>query len=97
MAFSAKDSRSIEQGYQRLATEEDEGLNGSGAGEDGPPGGDLAHLPSLGQRTNAKVPVNEDYLFDVDVPARELSPAYWLGPIYEVRRGTWFYQGTPLP
>lgn len=39
-----------------------------------------------------KVPVNEDYLFDVDVEKRELAPAYWLGPVYDVRRGTWFYQ-----
>lgn len=23
------------------------------------------------------VPVNEDYLFDVDVERRELAPAYW--------------------
>lgn len=39
-----------------------------------------------------KVPVQEDYLFDVDVERRELLPVYWLGPIYEVRRGSWFYQ-----
>lgn len=38
-----------------------------------------------------KVSVNEDYLFDVDVEMRELGPAYWLGPVYDVRRGTWFY------
>lgn len=37
-----------------------------------------------------KLPVNEDYLFDVDIGRRELAPAYWTGPIYEVRRGTWF-------
>ena len=44
-----------------------------------------------------RVPVNEDYLFDVDIKDRELAPAYWLGPIYDVRRGTWFYQeGTTL-
>jgi len=42
-------------------------------------------------RPTVKVPVNEDYLFDVDVERRELGPAYWLGPIYTVRRGTWFY------
>lgn len=36
---------------------------------------------------HAKVPVHEDYLFDVDIGRRELAPAYWLGPIYEVRRG----------
>lgn len=39
-----------------------------------------------------KVPVNEDFLFDVDIERRELAPTYWLGPIYEVRRGSWFYQ-----
>ena len=33
-----------------------------------------------------------DFLFDVDIENRELSPVYWLGPIYEVRRGSWFYQ-----
>ena len=38
------------------------------------------------------MPVNEDFLFDVDVDKRELAPAYWLGPIYDVRRGSWFYQ-----
>jgi len=31
-------------------------------------------------------------LFDVDIQARELAPTYWLGPIYDVRRGSWFYQ-----
>ena len=44
-----------------------------------------------------KVSVNEDYLFDVDVDHRELAPAYWLGPIYDVRRGSWFYpEGSSL-
>lgn len=27
----------------------------------------------------------------MDVENRELGPAYWLGPVYDVRRGTWFY------
>lgn len=39
-----------------------------------------------------KVAVNEDFLFDVDIKKRELAPVYWLGPIYDVRRGSWFYQ-----
>jgi hypothetical protein len=39
-----------------------------------------------------KVPVNEDFLFDVDIDNRELAPTYWLGPVYDVRRATWFYQ-----
>ncbi len=42
--------------------------------------------------TTTRVPVNEDYLFDVHIEKRELEPAYWLGPIYEVRRGSWFFQ-----
>ena len=42
--------------------------------------------------TSTRVPVNEDYLFDVHIQKRELEPAYWLGPIYEVRRGSWFFQ-----
>ncbi|CAG8462337.1 9347_t:CDS:10 [Ambispora gerdemannii] len=39
------------------------------------------------------VPVNEDYLFEVDINDRAIYPVYWPGPVYEVRRGTWFYQG----
>lgn len=46
---------------------------------------------------NVKVPVNEDYLFDVDIKERELAPAYWLGPVYDTRRGTWFHQGSLRP
>jgi hypothetical protein len=34
----------------------------------------------------ARVPVNEDFLFDVDIMERELCPVYWLGPIYEGAR-----------
>lgn len=45
-----------------------------------------------GKPTSTRVPVNEDFLFDVDVEQRELAPVYWLGPVYEVRRGSWFYQ-----
>ncbi|KAI8140561.1 DDHD domain-containing protein [Fennellomyces sp. T-0311] len=41
----------------------------------------------------AKVLVNEDHLFEVDVTARTISPVYWEGPTYEVRRATWFIQG----
>jgi len=68
--------------------------------------GSIGSPPSKGSRGNTsinestnyekggqfKVPVNEDFLFDVDIEARELAPTYWLGPIYDVRRGSWFYQ-----
>ncbi|KAI1609907.1 phospholipase A1 [Exophiala viscosa] len=51
---------------------------------------DRHHIESS-EPTNTKVPVNEDYLFDVHIEKRELQPAYWLGPVYEIRRGSWFY------
>ncbi|KAI9927336.1 hypothetical protein MW887_002948 [Aspergillus wentii] len=79
--FSLKDSQSIETSFQRLsdleaAREQSQSTNFTGKAQD----------------DTVKVPVNEDYLFDVDVEQRELSPAYWVGPVYEVRRGTWFFQ-----
>lgn len=43
------------------------------------------------------VPVNEDELFDCDIKAKLLKPAYWIGPEYEVRRGTWFLDNSPVP
>ena len=75
--FSSKDSQSIEATYLRLSEAEDSKENPQ---------------PTATDQIQKKVPVNEDYLFDVDVEHRELSPAYWIGPVYEVRRGTWFFQ-----
>lgn len=77
----------IESAYQTLGEEEEaaeirQSIQGS----------PLAQEYQAGQRTT-KVPVNEDYLFDVDIEARELAPAYWHGPVYDVKRGTWFTQG----
>ncbi|KAK5078486.1 hypothetical protein LTR51_000676 [Lithohypha guttulata] len=43
-------------------------------------------------QTTTKIPVNEDYLYDVHIEKRELEPAYWIGPVYDVRRGSWFWQ-----
>ena len=79
VAFSSRDSQSIEAAFQTLAEKED--AEDPHRGKDNEKGAD----------NSIKVPVNEDYLFDVDVKRRELAPAYWLGPIHEVRRGTWFY------
>lgn len=43
------------------------------------------------------VEVNEDKLFQVDLNDFLLSPVYWEGACYEVRRGTWFSSsGYPL-
>lgn len=78
--FSTRDSQSIEAAFQNLVEQEDTGDISQRDTEKGV------------DQNNAKVPVNEDYLYDVDVKRRELAPAYWLGPIYEVRRGTWFFQ-----
>ncbi|KAJ5630554.1 uncharacterized protein N7484_010654 [Penicillium longicatenatum] len=77
--FSLKDSQSIENTYIQLSEIEDS--KGSAQAQ-----------ANSSNPVSKKVPVNEDYLFDVDVEERELGPAYWIGPIYEVRRGTWFFQ-----
>ncbi|GAB1199804.1 hypothetical protein APSETT444_009163 [Aspergillus pseudonomiae] len=78
--FSVKDSQAIEIAFQDIADVE------------GGKGGNRPDEATDTAQDITKVPVNEDYLFDVDVERRELSPAYWIGPIYEVRRGTWFIQ-----
>ncbi|OQD79548.1 hypothetical protein PENANT_c048G10221 [Penicillium antarcticum] len=78
--FPGKDSQSIEITFQKLSEIED-------AQE-----GQAEESKESAQPVSTKVPVNEDYLFDVDVEQRELSPTYWIGPVYEVRRGTWFIQ-----
>lgn len=79
IAFSVKDSLSIESTFQQLSDFE---------GAHKRP--DTAQPPH--EPPSKNVPVNEDYLFDVNIEDRELSPAYWVGPVYEVRRGTWFFQ-----
>ncbi|KAL8852631.1 MAG: hypothetical protein Q9221_002511 [Calogaya cf. arnoldii] len=108
VAFSARDSRSIESVFRRLAEEDDTIVQDhSEGGEIGEVGlGRAKTIATPGQRRNTSleseverngpppstVPVNEDFLFDVDIERRELAPAYWFGPIYDVRRGSWFYQ-----
>ncbi|KAF2228031.1 DDHD domain-containing protein [Elsinoe ampelina] len=96
--FSKHDSKSIEAAFQQLMENDDNvdrgklgqpGINDHGdigASRNMNSGGDENDAPST------KVPVNEDFLFDVDIEKRELEPAYWLGPVYEVRRGSWFHQ-----
>lgn len=97
-AFSTTDSKAIEASFQKLLEQEDTEQRSQYELQ----GGDIAQARThnkpntslRGEQQSGKitVPVNEDYLFDVDVEARELAPAYWLGPVYDVRRGTWFYQ-----
>ncbi|ONH68503.1 Phospholipase DDHD1 [Cyberlindnera fabianii] len=44
-----------------------------------------------------KISVNEDFLFEVDLEERVMSPVYWDGAVYEVRRGSWFTSdGVPV-
>src|SRR5438045_5123372 len=105
--FSARDSRSIEAAFQKLVEEDEDGSRHDipQSGDAGDTNGvRSAEIPSGNAKYvmidpdkrdkggRIKVPVNEDYLFDVDIERRELGPVYWLGPIYDVRRGTWFHQ-----
>ncbi|GAQ06938.1 probable phospholipase C20G8.02, mitochondrial [Aspergillus lentulus] len=79
--FSSKDSLAIESTFQKLSDVE--------IAQEQTRKSELLRETRKGLFT---VPVNEDNLFDVDIERRELTPAYWIGPTYEVRRGTWFFQ-----
>ncbi|EMD93007.1 hypothetical protein COCC4DRAFT_139093 [Bipolaris maydis ATCC 48331] len=83
--FSASDSRAIETAFQKTADEADMDELRKGIGSPSTP-----IQPNPAATKTTKVPVNEDYLFDVEIETRELAPAYWLGPVYDVKRGTWF-------
>lgn len=84
VSFSPNDSRAIENAYQNiLESRERNRQDRSSARRDS---------DSSDDEVGTKVAVNEDFLFDVDIKKRELAPVYWLGPIYDVRRGSWFYQ-----
>ncbi|KAI5850613.1 DDHD domain-containing protein [Tricharina praecox] len=100
VAFCARDSRAIEAAFQKLSEEEElaestkykrasaiELFTDASVGT-----GSFGGFGKPSQEKEVKVPVNEDYLFDVDIKRRELGPVYWEGPVYEVKRGTWFYQ-----
>ena len=104
-AFSNHDSRAIETAFQKLNKGEDasdkrKSMNDGDLGhaqkqDQGHISGDLGTVP-VHTSESVKVPVNEDFLFDVDIGRRELGPAYWLGPVYDIRRGSWFHQGQYL-
>ncbi|CCC13020.1 unnamed protein product [Sordaria macrospora k-hell] len=103
--FSSGDSRALEVAYQaRLEELEQQRSNPKrstsvrlGSKRPRVVSGDEANNTNLDStedeaKDHTRVPVNEDFLFDVDLDDRELAPVYWEGPVYEVRRGTWFYQ-----
>lgn len=97
LQFSPGDSRAIEAAFQKLADEAEAAELRQFKGQNilGNHGQDALEesvVDSKSKTGRTKVPVNEDFLFDVDIEERELAPAYWPGLVYEVRRGTWFYQ-----
>jgi len=99
-AFLPSDSRRLEGRYQKLleATEEGHDKAAEAQPYTAQAGGSKADRAGRSQeagltsKAGIRVAVNEDFLFDVDIEERELAPVYWLGPVYEVRRGTWFFQ-----
>ncbi|KAF2821717.1 DDHD-domain-containing protein [Ophiobolus disseminans] len=87
--FSTSDSDAIEAAFQKSAdvanaAESRKSVAGSPTPDKPDKEGTTA------KATTTKVSVNEDYLFDVEIETRELAPSYWLGPVYDVKRGTWF-------
>ncbi|KAH7324443.1 DDHD domain-containing protein [Stachybotrys elegans] len=100
IAFSVSDSTALEASYQKLLEASEDASNKRSkrkrtstlGKQDNMSNTNMSREGSEVSGTSTRVPVNEDYLFDVDIEQRELAPVYWPGPIYEVRRGTWFYQ-----
>ncbi|KAL5604286.1 hypothetical protein BROUX41_002259 [Berkeleyomyces rouxiae] len=93
LSFSNSDSRALEAAYQELLQKSEERFrNRPRSGTHGSLDDDYGYGIMQDAESDVKVPVNEDYLFDVNIAKRELGPVYWQGPIYEVRRGTWFTQ-----
>jgi hypothetical protein len=80
-AFSKSDSKSIEIQYQRLLEAAEDDAGQAQEADVGPHASKQKR--SLNARIPTQVPVNEDFLFDVNIEERELGPVYWLGPIYE--------------
>lgn len=97
--FSIEDSRAIEAAYQNKLQELEEerekgkGNISSGSATQRPRAISAEGTQNLKSSVSVTtVPVNEDFLFDVHLEDRELTPVYWEGPVYDVRRGSWFYQ-----
>jgi len=86
--FSTSDSDAIEVAFQKSADEANAADVTSKKHSASPATSDKEG--STAKATTTKVSVNEDYLFDVEIETRELAPSYWLGPVYDVKRGTWF-------
>lgn len=95
-AFSAKDSQTIESAYQEILEETERRSAippskrdfSSGSRRGRARSGESIPNTSIEAEEEecepgTRVPVNEDFLFDVDIENRELAPAYWLGPIYD--------------
>ncbi|KAH6674148.1 DDHD domain-containing protein [Halenospora varia] len=99
VAFSGHDSRAIETAYQKLSDEYHDINKERRRGTDASTGSrsagrkSNASLDGAGEHgsSGTRVPVHEDFLFDVDIEQRELAPVYWMGPIFQVTRGSWFY------
>jgi hypothetical protein len=81
--FSTSDSDAVEAAFQKRA-------DVANAAETSKSPKTPDKEGSTDKATTTKVSVNEDYLFDVEIETRELAPSYWLGPVYDVKRGTWF-------
>jgi hypothetical protein len=87
--FSESDSNAIEAAFQKTADEADAAETRKSVAPPTTPATPDKE-GSTDKATTTKVSVNEDYLFDVEIETRELAPSYWLGPVYDVKRGTWF-------
>lgn len=73
--FSDFDSQRLEKAYQQFIDKEETADHS---------------IKEIASNDTPKISVLDDRLFEVDIVKRTLTPIYWEGPVFEVRRGTWF-------
>jgi hypothetical protein len=83
MALESKYQKLLENVEKQTINDPGDGHSAVQAARYGPKSTPRAGKTEDHQNRDTSVPVNEDYLFDVNIETRELIPAYWLGPVYE--------------
>nr|KAJ3423000.1 hypothetical protein HK105_004959 [Polyrhizophydium stewartii] len=84
--FSLSDSAAIEEIYQRLLRESQTTAAARPS---------VSPVRSTVREQTPRRPENcivggEDKLYEIDVENKEISPIYWDGATFDIRRGTWF-------
>lgn len=100
-AFSDHDSNKLESAFQHTMAQKHHSTTSNEHNHNNSNEVSMKNTTKHHKHAKSSVSVLEDQLYEVDVAARTLSPIYWDGPVYEVRRGTWFIRDNskndPIP